>query len=146
MKYFWMSSPSFIQEPSSSLISWIQFLLLLIKVERWKKQVFLSPSLIQIFLDFCFHFRSSFANHSSNSKFNEASVRPHSWIPGLNLTWAWSNLGSQFTCLVGLSFLLQVILGRDSMRSLFSPSLLALFPHFYWPPFPPQSFLFIVLS
>ena len=45
--------------------------------------------------------------------------------------WAQSNLGSQFTCVVGLSFLLQVILGRDSLKSLFSPSLLALFPHFF---------------
>ena len=41
------------------------------------------------------------------------SVRPHSWFPGLNLTWARTNLGSQLTCMVGLSFLLQVILGRD---------------------------------
>ena len=51
-------------------------------------------------------------------------VRPHSWIPGLSLAWAWSYLGSQLICVVGLSFLLWVILGRDSMRSLFSPSLL----------------------
>ena len=52
--------------------------------------------------------------------------------------WAQSNLGSQFTCVVGLSFLLQMILGRDSLRSLFSPSLLVLFPHFFWPPFLPN--------
>ena len=45
--------------------------------------------------------------------------------------WAQSNFGSQFTCVVGLSFLLQMILGRDSLRSLFSPSLLVLFPHFF---------------
>ena len=60
-----------------------------------------------------------------------SNVHPHNWIPGLNLAWAQSNLGSQFTCVMGLSFLLQVILSRDSMRSLFSPSLLALFPHFF---------------
>ena len=49
-------------------------------------------------------------------------VRPHSWILGLSLAWARSNLGSQLICVVGLSFLLRMILGRDSMRSLFSPS------------------------
>ena len=54
-------------------------------------------------------------------------VLPHSWIPGLNLTWARSNLGSQLTCMVGLSFLLRVILGGDSMRSLFFFSLLYFF-------------------
>ena len=42
--------------------------------------------------------------------------------------WAQSNLGSQLTCTVGLSFLLWVILGRDLMRSLFSLSLLTIFP------------------
>ena len=31
-------------------------------------------------------------------------VLPHSWIPGLNLTWARSNLGSQLTCMVGFEF------------------------------------------
>ena len=51
-------------------------------------------------------------------------VRPHSWIPGLSLAWAWFYLGSQLICVVGLSFLLWVILDKDSMRSLFSPSLL----------------------
>ena len=33
-----------------------------------------------------------------------------------------SNLGSQLICVVGLSFMLRMTLGRDSMRSLFSPS------------------------
>ena len=41
------------------------------------------------------------------------TARPHSWFPGLNLTWARTNLGSQLTYMVGLSFLLQDILGRD---------------------------------
>ena len=40
-------------------------------------------------------------------------VCPHSLFLRLNLTRARSNLGSQLTCMVGLSFLLQVILGRD---------------------------------
>ena len=51
-------------------------------------------------------------------------VRPHSWIPELSLAWARFYLGSQLICVVGLSFLLWVILDKDSMRSLFSPSLL----------------------
>ena len=51
-------------------------------------------------------------------------VRPYSWIPGLSLAWARSSLGSQLICMVDLSFLLLVILGRDSTRSLFSPPLL----------------------
>ena len=38
-------------------------------------------------------------------------------------SWAQSSLDSQLTCMVGLSFLLQMILGRDSMRSLISLSL-----------------------
>ena len=50
-------------------------------------------------------------------------MRPQGWIPGLNLAWARSSLGSQLTCMVGLSFLLQMILGKDSMRSLLSLSL-----------------------
>ena len=58
-------------------------------------------------------------------------VRPQSWLPGLNLIWARPNLGSQLTCMVGLSFLLRVILGRDSMRSLFSLSPLNFFPLFF---------------
>ena len=59
-------------------------------------------------------------------------VRPHSWIFGLNLSWARSNLGSQFTCMVGLSFLLRVVLDRDLIRSLFSFSLLP-FSSFFFP-------------
>ena len=51
-----------------------------------------------------------------------SNVHPLSRIVGLNLTWAKSNLGSQLTCIMGLSFLLWVILGRNSMRSLFSLS------------------------
>ena len=47
------------------------------------------------------------------------------------VSWAQSNLGSQLTCMVGLSFLLRVILGRDSMRLLFSFSLLPSFPLFF---------------
>ena len=76
-----------------------------------------------------------------------SNVHPHNWIPGLNLAWAQSNLGSQFTSIMGLSFLLWVILGRDSMRSLFSLSLLSIF----FSPFSllsslPQFLLFIALS
>ena len=62
-------------------------------------------------------------------------VRPHSWILGLNLTWAQSNLGSQLICIVGLNFLLLVILGRDSMRSLFSLSPPDFFPSLKFFPF-----------
>ena len=48
-------------------------------------------------------------------------------------SWAQPNLGSQLTCMVGLSFLLRVILGRDSKRSL-SLSLLSIFSiHQFFP-------------
>ena len=60
-----------------------------------------------------------------------SNVHPHNWIPGLNLAWAQSNLGSQFTSIMGLSFLLRVILSRDLMRSLFSLPPLNFFPHFF---------------
>ena len=64
-------------------------------------------------------------------------MRPQGWIPGLNLAWARPNLGSQLSCMVGLSFLLQMILDRDSIISLFSLSLslsLSLsFPLFFLP-------------
>ena len=62
------------------------------------------------------------------------------------ISWAKPNLDSQFTCMVGLSFLLWVILGRDSMRSLFSLSSLDFFPPFFRTPFLPQFLLFIALS
>ena len=73
-------------------------------------------------------------------------VQPHSWIPGLSLAWARFYLGSQLICVVGLSFLLWVILDKDSMRSLFSPSLLDFLLAPSNPFFPPQFLLFIVLS
>ena len=69
-------------------------------------------------------------------------VHPHSWILGLNLTWARSNLDSQLTCMVGLSFLLQVILGRNSMRSLFSLSSLNFFLFFLNPLSSPISLIY----
>ena len=65
-------------------------------------------------------------------------VHPRNWINGLNLTWARSNLGSLLTCMVGLSFLLWMILDRDSMRSLFSLSPLNFFLTFSNPIFSPN--------
>ena len=96
--------------------------------------------------------RMSFRHYSFRSGPYQTTALQENPTDGVNYAtpqfdpWAQSNLGSQFTCVVGLSFLLQVILGRDSLKSLFSPSLLALFPHFFWPPFPPKSLLFIVLN
>ena len=56
-------------------------------------------------------------------------------------SWAQPNLGSQLTCMVGLSFLLRVILGRNSMRSLFSLSLSP--PDFFHPLNSSLSLIFI---
>ena len=68
-------------------------------------------------------------------------MRPLSWIPGLNLTWAHNLL-----VWWALSSLLRVILSRDLMRSLFSLFPLNFFPHFFLPLFLPQFLLFIALS
>ena len=54
-------------------------------------------------------------------------------------SWAQPNLGSQLTCMVGLSFLLRVILDRNFMRSLFSLSP----PDFFHPPNSSLSLIFI---
>lgn len=73
LKYSWMSTLSLIQDSSSTLISCIQFLLHLIRVDKWKNLVFLLPSQSQSSFDFYFHFRSSLASHSSSFKGNKAS-------------------------------------------------------------------------
>ena len=59
---------------------------------------------------------------------------------------AQSNLGSQLTCMVGLSFLLQVILSRYFNEITFLSLSSRFFSSFPRPPFPPQSLLFIVQS
>ena len=58
------------------------------------------------------------------------AIPDHIYAPLLLDSWAKSNLGSQLTYIVGLSFLRWVILNRDSMRSLFSLS-----PHDFSIPF-----------
>lgn len=80
LKYSWMSTLSLIQDSSSNLISCIQFLLHLIRVDKWKNLVFLSSSQSRSSFDFYFHFRSSLASYSSSSKDNEASSSKFSLV------------------------------------------------------------------
>ena len=79
-------------------------------------------------------FRISF-RHSSlhlgpyqTTALQEIPIDGANCAPPLLDSWTKSNLGSQLTCIVGLSFLFWVILGRDSIRSLFSLALLTIFP------------------
>ena len=65
---------SIIHGPDCFLIALIEFLLLLIIVERWKNLEFLSPSLSQISLDFCFHTISSLSSHSWSLACRLASI------------------------------------------------------------------------
>lgn len=57
-KYAVICSPIFClpwsQVPSSVFITYMTFCLLMIKVDKWNNLIFLSPSLSQISLDFCF--------------------------------------------------------------------------------------------
>ena len=68
------------------------------------------------------------------------------YAPPQLVSCAQSNLGSQLTCMVGLSFLLQVILSRYFNEITFLSLSSRFFSSFPRPPFPPQSLLFIVQS
>ena len=73
-KYLWISSRSLIHDPSSNFISEMQFLCLLMMVERWKNLELRPPSLTHSFLEICCNHRSSLASQSSSSRFREALV------------------------------------------------------------------------
>ena len=74
---------SVIHKPDWFLTTSIEFLLLLIIIERWKNLEFLSPSLSQIFLDFCFHTISSLSSHSWSSACRLASIMRLAFVHSL---------------------------------------------------------------
>ena len=102
-KCFWISLLSVIHSPKSFFIESIEFLLLLMMVEKWKNFEFLSPSLSQTSLDFSFQSISFLRSHSFSSAWRWASflqfsfVQSAFWISWILvsstsiLLWQWPN-------------------------------------------------------